>query len=75
MVQNKLEFGKNHFSYIGLMVHGGIESKLGQTGVALVWHPFYLESTCLNGVATPSILKVIVSDVHGVLGFGKDLNN
>ena len=58
-----LQFGKIHFSHYRLMVHWGTGPYLGQKGVALVCHPFYLESTCISGI------------VQEVLRFGKNLNN
>ena len=51
---------KKFISITRLTVHWGYWA---QTRVALVWHPFYLESTCLSGI------------VQGVLRFVKKLNN
>ena len=58
-----LDFGNFHFYHYRFMVHWGIGPNLGQTGIALVWHPFYLDSTCLSGI------------VQDVLCFGKNLKN
>ena len=45
------------------MVHWGIVPNLGRTGFALIWNPFYLESTSLSGI------------VQEFLRFGKNLDN
>ena len=52
-----LEIGKIHFSHYRHTTHWDIGSNLGQSGFPLVWHPFYLESTCLSGIV-PEVLRV-----------------
>ena len=58
-----LDIEKISFSQYRHTAHRGIGPSLGQPGSPLVWHPFYLESTCLSG------------NVPEVLRFGKNLNN
>ena len=63
MVHHMLEFGKIHFYHYSSGAHWALGFNFGQTGVFLVWHPFYLKSTCFSEI------------VKEVLNFGKNLNN
>ena len=56
-----LEFGKNHFYLYSPIAHWGFGLNFRQTGVALVWHPFYLKRTCFS------------RNIEEVLRFGKNL--